>query len=156
MRVWTRGWSAAVLLAVAGIALTPSAACTERNGDGPATPTLAATVARQPTPKPASPGGDPGVTVHNVVLACREKDGDLLRSFVATPVQERELQALFDRGSDVRLLSQTVPEAEDGRVTVTVRLSVQRAGEEEVVERTWELEQGSDGVWRLAVLPDCY
>jgi hypothetical protein len=156
MRSWQRRWSVAVLLAVAGIALATSVACTERSAEEPAAPTLAATVARQPTPEPPPPGGDPGVTVRNVVLACREKDGDRLRSFVATPVSERDLQALFDRGSDVRLLSQTVPEAEDQRATVTVRLSVQRDGEEDLVERTWELEQGSDGVWRLTVLPDCY
>jgi hypothetical protein len=156
MRAARRKAWAAALLALAGTVLVSSAACTKRGAEE-ATPTPAATVVEQPTPETTAPAvGDPGVTVLNVVLACREKDGARLRSFVATPVSERELQALFGRGSDVRLLSQTVPQAEDGRATVTVRLSVRGDGEEEIVERNWELEQGSDGVWRLTVLPDCY
>lgn len=111
----------------------------------------------QLTPVADAPvAGDPGVTVANVVQACREKDGERLRSFVAGRVSEAEIEALFARGSDVQLLSHTVPEPEDGRATVTVRLRVRRDGGAEDVERSWELERGADGVWRLTALPDCY
>ncbi len=151
-----REWSIAALLAVAGAALLSGIACTERGDGESAAFTVTPTMVREPTANPAPPGGDPGVTVRNVVLACREKDGDRLRSFVAVPVPEQELEALFARGSDVRLLSQTVPQTEDQQATVMVRLSVQRDGEEELVQRTWDLEQGTDGVWRLTALPDCY
>jgi hypothetical protein len=39
---------------------------------------------------------------------------------------------------------------------VTVGLRIQREGGEETVERTWDLAQGPDGVWRLTELPDCF
>ena len=117
----------------------------------PAEPTIAVT---SPTPDAAAPTGDPGVTVENVIQACREKDGARLRSFVAGPVSEEEIQALFERGTDVRLAGRTPPRIDGGRATVEVRL--QRDGEKELVERTWELEQGDDGVWRFTTLPDCF
>ena len=103
-----------------------------------------------------SPAGDPGVTVENAIQACREKDGARLRSFVAGPVSEDELQALLRRGTDVRLVSRTPPVVDDGRATVTVRLALQRDGESENVERTWALERGDDGVWRFTTLPECF
>ncbi len=111
---------------------------------------------RAPTPEDVLPVGDAGVTVENAIQACREKDGELLRSLVAAPVRDDEIQALFDRGSDVRLARRTPADTEDGRATVTVRLDIRRDGETERVERTWELEQGADGVWRFTALPDCF
>jgi hypothetical protein len=141
---------------VIGLAFVSLVACAGGSADGRPTPTVALTEPPAPTPDDVLPAGDPGVTVANAVLACREKDGDRLGSFVAGAVTEEEIQALFGRGSDVRLFSQTVPHAEDGRATVTVRLSVRRDGETELVERTWELEQGADGVWRFTALPDCF
>lgn len=141
---------------MAGLALVSFVACTARSAEEPPTPTVPATVVPSPTPEDILPAGDPGVTVRNVVLACREKDGDRLRSFVTRTVPEEDIQALFDRGSDVQLLSQTVPRAEAGRASVAVRLRVRRDGEVELVERTWELERGADGVWRFTSVPDCY
>jgi hypothetical protein len=96
------------------------------------------------------------VTVVNVVQACREKDADRLRSFIASPVSEAEVQALFALGTDVRLESQTLPEVADGRATVSVRLEVHRDGQVESVEREWTLHLDGDGVWRFAALPDCF
>ena len=117
----------------------------------PGPPTIAVV---SPTPDAAAPTGDPGVTVEHVIQACREKDGARLRSFIAGPVSEEEIQGLFQRGTDVRLAGRTPPRIEGGRATVEVRL--QRDGENEVVELTWELERGADGVWRLTTLPDCF
>ncbi len=111
---------------------------------------------REPTAKVSLPAGDPGVTVENAILACREKDGNRLRSFVAAAVPGTELEALFGRGTDVLLKDMTVQRGEDGSATATVHLKVRREGGEELVERVWELAQGSDGVWRFTGLPDCY
>ena len=86
----------------------------------------------------------------------RSLDADRLRSFVSAPVPEAEVQALFASGSDVRLESQTLPEVEDGRATVSVRLEVHRDGEVESVERAWALNLDADGIWRFAALPDCF
>ncbi len=144
------------LALVAGLAALSIAACADNDVEQPPTPTAAVTEVRTPTPAELLPAGNPGVTVANVIQACREKDGDRLRSFVAGAVLEEEVRALFARGTDVRLVSQTPPRAEDGRATAVVRLEVRRDGEIEFVERTWELEQGADGVWRLTALPDCF
>lgn len=141
---------------VIGLAFISFVACADGGAEEPATPTVAATVARAPTLEDVQPAGDPGVTVENAVLACREKDANRLRSFVAGAVPEEEVQALFTRGTDVQLLGQTVLRAEDRQATVDVRLEVHRDGETELVERTWELERGADGVWRLTALPDCF
>ena len=116
-----------------------------------APPTTAITL---PTLDAAAPAGDPGVTVENVIQACREKDSGRLRTFVAGAVSEEEIQALFRRGTDVRLAGRTQPRIEGKRATVEVRL--ERDGEMELVERTWELERGADGVWRFTTLPDCF
>jgi hypothetical protein len=99
---------------------------------------------------------DPAITVANVIVACREKDGDRLRSLVATEVGDGDLAGLFALGSDVQLLAQTIGEQVDGRAPVTVRLRIRRNGEVDEVERTWQLERGAGGGWRLTALPDCY
>jgi hypothetical protein len=137
------------------LVLAASLSCnSDDSTSGPASNTLLS------TPTSASPGelpaGDPSVTVVNVVQACREKDGDRLRSFVAATVPDADVQALFDRGTDARLESQTLPEIEGGRATVSVRLEVRRDGEVESVDRDWELQRDDDGVWRLTSLPDCF
>ena len=117
----------------------------------PAEPTIAVT---SPSPDAAAPTGDPGVTVENVIQACREKDGARLRSFVVGAVSEEEIEALFRRGTDVRLAGRTPPRIDGGRATVEVRLQLD--GEQGVVQRTWELERGAAGVWRFTTLPDCF
>ena len=141
---------------VAGLALLALVACGDGDAEEPATPTVTATVVETPISASVLPVGDPGATVENVIQACREKDSALLRSFVAAPVREEEIRALFRRGTDGRLAGRTPANVEDGRATVTVRLDVRREGEAELVERTWELERGADGVWRFTALPDCY
>lgn len=126
-------------------------------GDGDATPAPAVTVLDTPAqPTVIAPAGDPGVTVELAVQACREKNADRLRSFVAGDVDASQIEALFARGSDVVLLLRTPPEIEDGHATVDVALEVTRERGPERVERTWELEQGDDGVWRFTSLPDCF
>lgn len=135
--------------------LAASLSCNSNDsGRDPASASLTST----PTSAPAGdlPSGDPSVTVVNVVQACREKDSDRLRSFVAGTVADADVLALFDRGTDVRLESQTLPEIEGGRATVAVRLEVRRDGEVESVDRDWELQREDDGVWRLTSLPDCF
>ncbi|MDP3766530.1 MAG: hypothetical protein Q8S13_00815 [Dehalococcoidia bacterium] len=138
---------------LAGVLFSTSIAC---GGDGGGH-TPAIITGLLPTPGTTlAPGGDPGVTVLNVVLACREKDGERLRSFVEGPVTDQEIEALFALGTDLQLLSQTEPVVEDDRASVTVRLQVRRDAESEDVERVWELVRGDDGVWRFPTLPDCY
>ena len=88
--------------------------------------------------------------------ACREKDGQLVRGFVAAPVPDAEIEALFARGDDVRLMLRTPAEIEDGGATVEVRLEIRRGGELDTVDRVWQLAFGDDGVWRFTALPDCY
>ena len=143
------GWLAA------GLAIVLFTACTGGTAR-PATPTAQATAAPTPTTDQIVPAGDPAVTVENVVLACREKDVRRLQSFVAAAVSEEEVRALFALGTLERLAGRSPPVIEDGRATVAVRLEVRRGGEPETVERTWELERGADGVWRLTALPDCF
>ena len=96
------------------------------------------------------------MTVEHAIQACREKNGELLRIFVAVAVRAEEIQALFDRAADVRLVSRTAVQVEDGQATVSVRLEVTRADEIETVDRTWELVRGADGFWRFTALPDCF
>ena len=124
-------------------------------GDGPA-PTV---VVRQQTDvatRTPGPAGDPGVTIGAVVQACREKDAERLRTFISPPVSDQEIQRMWADGSDVKLLTQTIPDVTGGRVTIDVNLQVTLAGSETVVERTWDLVRGDDGVWRLTALPQCY
>ena len=143
-------------LAALTLLLAASLSC---NSDDSAGDRAATTLLSTPTTS-ASPGdlpsGDPSVTVVNVIQACREKDGDRLRSFVAGTVADADVQALFARGADVRLESQTLPEIQGARETVTVRLEVRRDGEVESVNRDWTLQRDADGVWRLITLPDCF
>lgn len=103
-----------------------------------------------------APSGDAGAVVEQLVQACREKDAQLVRGFVAAPVSDAEIEALFARGDDVRLVLRTPAEIEDGRATVEVRLEIRRGGELDTVERVWQLVSGDDGVWRFTDLPDCY
>ena len=140
-------------IALAFVAL---AACAGGGAGERPTATVALTQAPSPSPSDISPTGDPALTVEHAIQACREKNGELLRSFVAVAVRAEEIQALFDRGADVRLEIQTVPRVEDGRATVDVRLEVTRAGEIETVDRAWELVRGADGFWRFTALPDCF
>jgi len=91
-----------------------------------------------------------------LVQACREKDAQLVRNFVAAAVPDAEIDALFSLGDDVRLTLRTPAEIEDGIATVEVRLEIRRGGELDSVARTWQLVRGSDGVWRFTALPDCY
>lgn len=107
-----------------------------------------------PTIDPFGPQGNLRETIGNAVLACLEKNVTLLGSFVAGDVTDAETDALFARGSGVRLLAQDAdPVIEDGMATVEVSLDV---GGDEPLEREWELELGDDGLWRFTSLPDCY
>jgi hypothetical protein len=128
------------------------------NGTGRATPT--ASVAPTPTGVPTVPpvvlAGDPSLAVANLVQACREKSVEGVRGFVAAPVRDSDIEALFALGTDLQLLSQTVPSEADGSAEVTVRLRVYRNGETEDVERTWELERTEEGIWLFTELPACY
>jgi len=103
-----------------------------------------------------APAGDAGAVVEQLVQACREKDAPVARGFVAAPVPDAEIEALFARGDDVRLVSRTPAEIEDGRATVEVRLEIRRGGELDTVARVWQLARGDGGVWRFTELPDCY
>ncbi len=146
----------AAAAAMLGLAFPLLASCGGGGSDAPATAPAAAVQATATALSTALPGGDPGVTVEQVIQACREKNGGLLRNFVAEVVSEQELEELFERGTDVMLKGRTFPEVEDGVATVEVHLEVRRNGEALMVHRAWELERGPDGVWRLKSLPDCY
>ena len=152
IREWSLRATGVALIVASGVSVF---ACGGGESDRRATPTVGIVATASPSPKALAPSGDPGVTVENVVLACREKDADRLRSFVAAPSSDEEIQALFARGTDVMLKS-AMPQAQGDRATVDVRLEVRREGEGETVERSWELERGADGGWRLTELPDCY
>jgi hypothetical protein len=108
-----------------------------------------------PSPTVTALSGDAGVTIENVVLACREKDAAALRAFLAAPVPDEQIQALFALGRDVVLKGQT-PAITGDQAAVTVELQIQRATGTERVQRTWQLVRGADGLWRLTALPDCY
>ena len=139
---------------VFGLALLFLAGCGD--SESPERLPTATSLPSTTTPEQIAPVGDPGVTVENAIQACREKDGGRLRTFVAEAVSDEQLQALFSKGTDVRLASRTPAIVEDGRATVSVRLDLRQGGELETVDRTWELERGSDGVWRFTTLPDCF
>ncbi|MEX2158707.1 MAG: hypothetical protein WEB04_04820 [Dehalococcoidia bacterium] len=142
------------LLAVAvALATLVTFAC----GDGSSAPaTVAPTFVANPTQPPIASLGDPGLTVRNAVQACREKDADLLKTFVAGDVSLTDIAALFARGSDVRLISQSIPEPAGDTASITVRLHIEREGASEEVARTWDLVRSDDGLWRLTELPDCF
>jgi len=128
-----------------------------RGGDGSASdPTALPTSIEGPTAHDVTTLGDPGLTVRNAVLACREKDADLLKSFVAADVSLSDIVALFARGSDVVLRRQSIPEPTGDTASVTVQLEIHRVGDIDDVERTWDLVRSDDGLWRLTELPDCF
>ena len=139
-------------LLVAALALS----CGDGAGGGSATATVIPTPTGVPTVPPVVLAGDPTLAVVNLIQACREKNIDSVRGFVANAVPDRDIEALFARGTDLQLLSQTVPTSPDDTAEVTVRLRVFRNGETEEVERTWELERDEEGIWLFTELPDCY
>ena len=59
-------------------------------------------------------------------------------------------------GSDIQLLSQSVPDPGGDSVSIEVSLRVTNDSGANVVQRTWGLERGADRIWRLTALPDCY
>ncbi len=119
-------------------------------------PTVEVTAALiSPTP-PIAPSNDPGATVSAVVQACREKDVERLRALIVASVSNEEISAMYERGSDVQLLSQSVPEAGGDSVSIEVRLRVMSQEGETIVPRRWELERGVDRVWRLSEMPECF
>ena len=141
---------------IIGLALIASLACAGGGVDERPTATVATIEVPTPTPRTLALTGEVSVTVENAVRACREKNAELLRSFVLDAVSVEEIEALFERGSDVRLKSQSVPPVEDGRATVDVVIEITHEAGVETVDRSWELERGADGVWRFAELPDCF
>jgi hypothetical protein len=103
-------------------------------GDSPAS-TPGAVIDEPATNAPTGPApqGDPGVTIEQAILACREKNAGKLRAFVAADLMDSEIEALFSRGRDVRLLLQAEPEIFESNATVDVRQRVEReTGAEEV------------------------
>jgi hypothetical protein len=148
-------WADARLAVALLFAALVASACGGGSGDTDA-PTAAPSVIASPTAPGVSTLGDPGLTVRNVVQACREKDAELIQSYVVGDVPLSEVLTLFARGSDVQLLSQTVPDAPADTTTITVRLRIRRESGSEEVERDWELVRGDDGLWRLTALPDCF
>ena len=129
-------------------------ACGGRGGG--AAPTVE--VRHQSDAATRTPGraGDPGVTVGAVVQACREKDPERLRGFISVPVSDEDIERMWAGGSDVQLLTQTVPEIAGDRTTIDVSLRVTRADGQATVERTWDLVRDADAVWRLTALPECF
>lgn len=138
------------------LALGLLVACSGGDGANGPSPDATATVTPDPTPREPAPAFDPGVTVEQAVQACREKNADRLRNFVAATVTDAEIEALFARGVDVRLLSRSILDGASDDAEVVVTLDIQREDETETVERTWPLERGADGIWRFVELPDCY
>ena len=141
---------------IIGLALIASLACAGGGVDERPTATVATIEVPTPTPRTLALTGEVSVTVENAIRACREKNAELLRSFVLDAVSIEEIEALFDRGTDVQLKSQSVPPVEDRRATVDVLLEITREAGIESVGRSWELGRGTDGVWRFAKLPDCF
>ena len=125
-------------------------------GSPEGTPTAAIEDAATHAPTGIAPGGDPTVTVEQAILACREKNAGVLRSFVGADVTDAEIEALFARGRDVRLLVQAEPVLDDSTASVDVRLHIDRDAGFDEVDRSWQLVRGDDGVWRFTSLPDCY
>jgi hypothetical protein len=108
-----------------------------------------------PTPVVAA-RNDPGATVSAVVQACREKDAERLRALVPASVTDDEIASMLAAGRDVQLLNQSVPDSVTGSASITVSLRVTNDNGSSVVQRTWDLRRGGDGVWRLTALPECY
>jgi hypothetical protein len=119
------------------------------------TPTIRHTSA-VPTLAPTSPlSSDITRTIENVVLACRQKDAALLRTYIAADVSVPQTEALFALGRDVTLRSQTASVTGD-QASVALDLQIERDTGFENVRRTWQLTHGADGLWHLTALPDCY
>jgi hypothetical protein len=102
------------------------------------------------------PLGSPGATIDAAVQACREKDVERLKGFVAGQVIDAQVRELFARGSDVQLGSYSWESPDERTAIASVGLLIHREGSEERVRREWELTQGDDGVWRFTALPGCY
>ncbi len=135
-------------------AILALSACGDSGGTASiVTPSATSAPAATPTSTPIL--GEPKTIVETAVTACRRKDGELLASLVSGGVSDAEIEALFARGSDVRLRSFTFPTEDADTVTVAVGLLIQRTGGAVEVERMWELEQ-NDGVWRFTSLPNCF
>ena len=156
-QVWVRGqgWRLAVWLGlVAAVVMAAGVSCGGGGSEG--VPTVAVTTAPvSPTP-PIAVSNDPGATVIAVVQACREKNVAQLRALVVAPTSDEEISAMYARGNDVQLLSQSVPDGGTDSVSIDVSLRVMSDEGETVVQRAWELERGADRVWRLSALPECY
>ena len=118
--------------AVAGLALL-LAACGGASGER-STPTP--TARDEPATATFPLAGDPGAVVEQAVQACREKDAGLLRSLIAGPVADADI--------------------EGDRAAVEVRLEIHRPAEIETINRMWQLEIDATGAWRFSELPDCY
>ena len=111
--------------------------------------------ASSPTPLVAA-RNDPGAIVSAAVQACREKDVQRLSGLVVPSVSDADIAAMYARGTDVQLLSQSVPDAGGDSVSIDVGLRITSEGGEAVVHRTWDLRRGGDRVWRLTELPKCF
>jgi hypothetical protein len=94
--------------------------------------------------------------VASVVEACREKDAQRLRGLVAVELSDEEINSMWRGGSDVQLVTQTVPEIAGDSASINVNLLVTGATGQTNVQRTWDLTRGRDGAWRLTALPKCY
>ncbi len=96
------------------------------------------------------------MTVGAVVQACRTKDVEALRALIPADVSEAEVRQMFEKGQDVQLVSQSIPDEPVDRTTIDVTLRVTSDLGETVVQRSWELARGDEGVWLLTALPECY
>jgi hypothetical protein len=133
--------------------LCPSLAMACDGGDSTAPPAIVTSTALPPTRPPAATG--PGAAVTAVVRACREKNAAALRSYIPDDVTGAEIAAMFARGSDVQLLSQSVPDTSEDSARIDVSLRVTSDAGEEIVQQTWQLER-IEGSWKLTELPECY
>ncbi len=107
------------------------------------------------SPTTAVLSADPGVTVENIVLACRDKNAAALSTLIYAEVSHKQIDALFALGRDVVLKSQTSTVTGD-QASITIDLEIHRSAGTERAQRTWNLVRGADGFWRLTALPDCY
>jgi hypothetical protein len=89
------------------------------------------------------------------VQACREKATSGLRPYVPESVTDADIIAMFAKGNDVQLLSQSVPDTTSDRVLIDVTLRVMSDAGEETVQRSWEFER-IEGAWRMTELPECF
>jgi hypothetical protein len=155
-----------VVLVVA-LATFAFVACDDDDGAEPtATPATEIPVAGSPTADATAPqpGGQPRVSVDNVILACREQDAAAVRQFITEDVRaevtDEQIEEMFGGGTDVRAVSQSTETQTVngvGTATVTVRLEVTHDdGETETIDREWQLEREGDGVWRFTALPECF